>query len=128
MRSKPRTAAEKAWHEVVAEFAETSVWLEAMYSGIVKDPYNFQIDHIIGAQAKRKVNGVSVKVGEWAVMPIPAELHDISSNHRLNRTLQPAAYRAAFGHEKYIWQRFHESIKREMGTPITPEMVEAILR
>jgi len=129
MRSKPRTTAEKLWHDNIVMFAKESAWLGEMYSGIVKDPYNFQLDHVIGAQAKRKVNGVSVKVGEWAVMPIPTEIHDITSNHRLSRTLKPAAYRAEFGNEKQVWYSFYKAMERQgYETPLSDEVIEGILR
>lgn len=107
-----KTAAEKAWHRTVSEFANNSTWLNDMYGGHVRDPHQWQLDHIVGAMAKRKINGVSVKIGEFAVMPISLEIHDLTSNHPLNRTLRPAAYRKAFGHEKQVWLSMLNAMKR----------------
>lgn len=113
MKSKNKTAAEQRWLDTVVEFATDSTWLSDMYAGHVADPYQFQIDHILGAQAKRKINGLTTKVGEVAIMPIPIELHDITSNHALNRTLKPANFRNAFGHEKQVWLSMINRMDRE---------------
>ena len=127
MISKNRTAAEKAWHTTIAEYARNSDWLAHMYGGIVRDPYQFQLDHILGAQAKRKIDGVTVKVGEFAVMPLPVEIHDITSNHYLNRTLKPANYRGAFGHEKQVWLKFILAMQRDgIVLPFDEKIIGAI--
>lgn len=129
MKSKNRTAAEIAWHTTVADFARRSHWLNTMFGGIVSDPYQFHLDHLIGAQAKRKVNGVTVKVGEWAVLPLPIELHDISSNHAMNRTLKPKAFRDAFGHEKDLWANFTSlMVGAGIELPFDQDIYNAIIK
>lgn len=128
MISKNKTAAEKAWHTTVADFARRSHWLNTMYGGIVSDPYQFQLDHILGAQAKRKINGVTTKVGEWAVMPIPVEIHDITSNHALNRTLKPKAYRDAFGRETDVFASFIGTMQAAgISLPFDDDIFNAIV-
>lgn len=129
MKSKNRTAAEKAWHTTVADFARRSHWLNTIFGGIVSDPYQFHLDHIIGAQAKRKINGVTVKVGEWSVLPLPVEIHCITSNHALNRTLKPKAFRDAFGNEKDLWGLFIVGMKSAgIELPFDQDIYNAIVK
>lgn len=129
MYSKPPKSTEKAWRNTVAEFAETSGWLNYIYGDCCVTPRVFEIDHIVGAQAKRKINGVSVKVGEFAIMPIPYEIHNIKSNHELNRTLRPAAYRKVFGHEKYVWRDMLDAmVIAGYELPFDNDLIEGVMR
>ena len=132
-KGKSKTAAEKEWLEMVVSYATESGWLTNMYAGYCNNPTQFQIDHVLGAQAKRKINGVSVKVGEFAIMPIPMELHDITSNHPLNRTLKPRAYRDEFGHETEVWERLVRDMKNWLQIsgetlPFDNDLIEAVMR
>ena len=97
-----KTKLEKEWLETVVDFAESTSWLNDKY-GAICNPSRFEIDHILGARTKRKINGVSWRVGELAIMPIPYELHNVMSNHKYNRTTQPANYRMLFSHETQVW-------------------------
>ena len=105
MRSKQRTAIEKQWHSDVAEFASNGSFMVSIYGGHCSNPREFQLDHILGAQAKRKVNLVSEKVGEFAVIPVPIELHDITSNHPLNVTTNKKKFESVIGNRLDIWLR-----------------------
>lgn len=128
-KGKSKTAAEKAWLDQVVDFAMYSDWLSGMYYTSCNHPYQFQIDHILGAQAKRKVNGVTTKVGEFAIMPIPIELHDLTSNHPLNRTLKPKAYRDKFGHETDVWRKMLDAMVLEgYELPFDNDLIEAVMR
>lgn len=127
-KGKSKTAAEKAWLETVVDFAESSQWLRKMYELHSVNPTIFQIDHVLGAQAKRKINGITTKVGEFAIMPIPMELHDITSNHPLNRTLRPAAFRKVFGHELSVWNQMLIEMENEgYELPFSKELIDAVV-
>lgn len=128
-KGKPRTALEKSWLEQVVDFARNSSWLHDMYEVHCNNPYKFEIDHIIGAQAKRKVNGVTTKVGEFAIMAIPFEIHSITSNHPLNRTLKPRAYRDVFGHETDVWRKMLDAMVFDgYELPFDNDLIEAVRR
>ena len=128
MKSRNRTEEEKAWHNTVAQYGRESGWLNRVFGGKVSDPYQFQIDHLIGAQAKRKINLVSVKVGEFVVLPMPIELHDITSNHPLNRTLRPAAWKREFGCPLVMWRDFAlEMRERGIELPFDNDFIKAVL-
>jgi hypothetical protein len=122
------TVAEKEWHLDVVNFAKSSTWLRDIYQNYCIDPYSFQLDHIVGAKAKRKINGVTTKVGEWAVMPIPIELHDLTSNNPLNRTLRPGAFRKTIGNEKLIWLGFIDAMKSDgYELPFSEDIINSIV-
>lgn len=128
-KGKSKTATETQWLSDVLEFAQNSSWLRDMYGTHCGHVYAFQIDHIIGAQAKRKVYGVTTKAGEFAIMPIPVEIHDITSNHPLNRTLKPKAYRDVFGHETQVWRSMLDAMVLEgYELPFENELIEAVMR
>lgn len=127
-KGKSKTAVEKAWIEKVVDFAQSSQWLSRMYGAHATHPTTFQIDHVLGAQAKRKVEGITTKVGEFAIMPIPMELHDITSNHPLNRTLRPAAFRKVFGHELSVWNQMLAEMENEgYELPFSKELIDAVV-
>ena len=124
-----KTAAEKAWLDMVVEFANGITWLESKYSSTVLRWDNYEIDHILGAKTKRKINGVSWRVGELAIMPIPYEIHNIRSNNSLNRTTNPGAYRKVFGHEKQVWLEMIRAMQDEgYEVPFSEEVIQAIIR
>lgn len=127
-KGKSKTAIEKAWLEQVVDFAQSSPWLRAVYSMHCNHCEQFQIDHVLGAQTKRKINGITTKVGEFAIMPIPMELHDITSNHPLNRTLRPAAFRKVFGHELSVWNQMLIEMENEgYELPFSKELIDAVV-
>jgi hypothetical protein len=127
-KGKTKTAIEKQWLADVVDYATESGWLTNMYAKYCDNPTKFQIDHILGAQAKRKVNGVTTKVGEFAIMAIPMELHDITSNHPLNRTLKPRAYRDRFGHELSVWNKMLAEMENEgYELPFSKDLIDAVV-
>lgn len=101
---KNKTALEKRWHESVAGFANNSDFLIRHFGGFCFNPYSFHIHHVEGRQAKRKVNYVSEKIGEWFCLPIPIELHCIShGDNRLNVTTNKRNFEKTFGTQKSLW-------------------------
>tara|TARA_R110000782_G_scaffold138254_1_gene230845 strand:+ start:70 stop:462 length:393 start_codon:yes stop_codon:yes gene_type:complete len=119
---------EKDWMDVVVEFADSSDFLIKKY-GHTEFTWTFEIDHIIGCKAKRKINGVSVRVGEFAIMPIPFDLHNVMSKDTLNRTTNPGNYRKAFGHEKQVWLEMIRAMQDDgYKIPFSEEVIQSIIR
>ena len=124
-----KTAAEKAWLFEVVSFAHDSDWLRDKYSHITAQYCPFQIDHILGAKTKRKIRGISERVGELAIMPIPYELHVVDGSHPQNRTARPGAYRKVFGHEKQVWLHMIRAMQEEgYEIPFSEMVIQAIIR
>lgn len=128
MRSKPRTEAEKAWHETVARFASETNWLETIY-GPEFAGGGFHLDHFLGAQAKRKINLVSEKVGEKATVPVPIALHDVHSSHPLNVTHHKKAHEAKYGKQSDTFGLMTNVMRAESyEVPISQDVIDAIMR
>jgi hypothetical protein len=124
-----KTAFEKEWLNTVVEFASESTWLKDKYSHIKGVTPAFEIDHILGAKTKRKINGISWRVGELAIMPIPFELHNVMSKHPYNRTTNPGKYRSVFGHEKLVWLAMIRAMQNDgYEIPFSEEVIQAIIR
>lgn len=129
MNSGKLTKLESEWRAMVVDFAESSTWLNDMYGNDCITPYLFEIDHVIGSKAKCKINGETVKVGEFAIMPIPYELHNIRSNHEFNRTLRPAAYRKMYGHELAVWLHMTGCmVDAGYELPFNNDLIEGVMR
>jgi hypothetical protein len=124
-----KTKAEKDWMETVVEFAKESNWLKDKYSHIRGVTPAFEVDHILGAKTKRKINGVSWRVGELAIMPIPFALHNVMGKHPYNRTTNPGKFRSVFGHEKQVWLSMVRDMQIEgYEIPFSEEVIQAIIR
>jgi hypothetical protein len=124
-----KTKAEKDWMETVVEFAQISSWLVTKYPDFTHEDGMFQIDHIIGGKAKRKINGISQRVGEFAIMAIPAKLHESGGSHIFNRTEKPGNYRNKYGHEKQVWLEMIRVMQDEgYEIPFSEEVIQAIIR
>jgi hypothetical protein len=124
-----KTKAEKDWLDVVVEFTGDSDFLSNKYGHVTANHFNWEIDHILGAKTKRKINGVSYGVGELAIMPIPFELHNVMSNNPLNRTTNPGVYRQSFGHEKQVWLEMVRAMQQEgYEIPFSEEVIQSIIR
>jgi len=125
-KGKNPTAEEKRWRGIVADFATESTWLDDWFGEHVIDPNMFEIDHILGAQAKRKPFG---RVGEYAILPLPFELHNVLSKHRLNRTTNPGKFRENIIHEKLLFGNMINAMKRDgYEIPFSDEIVNAIVK
>ena len=129
-----KTAAEKRWHETVAEWVDWSIWTIDVYgtrNGIsyCKHPMQVQFDHFLGAQAKRKVNLISVKVGEWAINPIPIELHDVMyKDKQYHRDGDKRRFEDTFGTSKQLFKRMVETMKQDgIEIPFSDEILNAIV-
>ena len=123
-----KTKAEKDWLDVVVEFGATTNWLKSKYPEFPNNSA-FQIDHIIGGKAKRKINSISQRVGEFAIMAIPVKLHESGGSHTLNRTTNPGNYRKAFGHEKQVWLEMIRAMQDDgYEIPFSEEVIKAIIR
>jgi hypothetical protein len=123
-----KTKAEKDWLDVVVDFGATTNWLKSKYPEVASNAA-FQIDHIIGGKAKRKINGISQRVGEFAIMAIPAKLHESGGSHIFNRTEKPGNYRKKYGHEKQVWLNMIRAMQSDgYEIPFSEEVIQAIIR
>ena len=124
-----KTAAEKEWLKTVVEYATESDFLSDIYGHMTRAFPDFEVDHILGAKTKRKINGISWRVGELAIMPIPFNLHNVMNNNPYNRTTNPGKYRSVFGHEKLVWLAMIRAMQNDgYEIPFSESVIQAIIR
>ncbi len=96
MATKPANTKQKKWMAVIAEFASDNLHL--LYGPDFQGSA-FQLHHCTGRSAKHN----KVAIGHWFILPVPFELHDVSSNHPLNVTHNKKAFTDCFGKQSQIF-------------------------
>lgn len=115
------------WLEQITEFANNSDFMVRWYGGHCCNPYHFQRHHILGRKAKRKINFVSVTIGEWVVIPVPFELHDVSQNHPLSVTHAKNKFEGVIGAQKDIFRNMVDCMRSNgYEIPFDNEVVDSI--
>ena len=128
MKSKGNnpTALELKWRGIVADFANDTHWLEANFGGHNVNTSQFQLDHFLGAQAKRKPFG---RVGEFAIIPVPIKLHERGGSHKLNRTENKKAFNNVFGSANELFRYMVEDMQLlDYEIPFSQNIIDAIIK
>ena len=99
MAMKPANAKQKQWMSDIAEFIQ-EVGLDGLYGHEFKGRYDFQLHHVLGRSAKHN----KVAIGHEFIIPVPFELHDVSSNDPDNVTHYKNAFVKRFGTQSSIFQ------------------------
>lgn len=122
-----KTTLEQQWVNSVADFATNSNWLFKNFRGYSGDPCAYHIHHIEGRKAKRKVNLISEKVGEFYILPVPIDLHDVHSNNPLNVTHAKKKFESVIGEQKELWRDMVNRMRNEgYLIPFNNDTMEAI--
>ena len=106
MAMKQANAAQKQWMNDIAEWAYNNLHL--MF-GIRYLNDNFQLHHVLGRSAKQD----KVSIGHWFILPIPFDLHDVSSNHPENVTHRKKDFVKRFGNQRDLFCIILESMRDE---------------
>jgi hypothetical protein len=128
-KGKNPTALELKWRGIVADFARETSWTYDLFGNCLDSVSKFELDHFLGARAKRKVGLISKPVGELAILPIPYELHNVMSDHEFNKTLRPAAFRDRFNRDEILFQNMIDNMKSNgYEIPFSQDIINAIVR
>ncbi len=100
---KQANAKQKQWMKDITEWAEDNIQL--VY-GVNYFNANIQRHHVLGRSAKHN----KVEIGHWFILPIPFELHDVSSNHPENVTHRKKAFVKRFGDQRSIFQVLYAGV------------------
>ena len=92
MASKPANAAQRQWMKDISDACQQGV-IGGLYGDEWEDCCNWQLHHVKGRSFRHN----KVAIGHWFVLPVPFELHDVSSNHPLNVTHHKKAFTDEFG-------------------------------
>ena len=104
MANKPANAKQKKWMADIADWA--SYHIDRLY-GVEYLGKNFQLHHVLGRSAKHD----KVAIGHEFILPVPFELHDISSNHPENVTHCKKVFIKRFGTQRDLFLIMLESMR-----------------
>ena len=84
----------------------------------------FQIHHSVGRKGKHN----KFEIGEWFILPIEFQYHDVSSNNPFNITHWRKRYCIEFGNERDQFAAMCAVIKGEDGElPFSDDVYQAIM-
>lgn len=111
-------ADEKRWLERVVRFAQEHGAFPDYSSTL------FQIHHVCGRAYRQN----KIHIGNWLILPIQPEFHDVSSNNPLNVTHYRKRYTAEFGMQRDQFAAMCAVIKSEDGSlPFGDDVYHAIM-
>ncbi len=97
--SKQANAKQKQWMKDIASFID-EVGLGGLYGQEFEGRKDFQLHHVLGRSAKHN----KVAIGHWFIIPVPVELHDVSSNNPDNVTHFKNNFTKRFGDQRGLFQ------------------------
>jgi hypothetical protein len=104
MATKSANAAQKQWMSDIAEWANDNI--DLLYHGGWGHECSFQLHHVLGRSAKHN----KISIGHEFIIPVPFDLHDVSSNHKLNVTHHKKAFVKAFGKQSELFIKMIRSM------------------
>ena len=93
------TAAQKRFHSATISLG----------SVVDNERYRLQLHHVLGRTARHN----KVRIGQWYVLPLNVQYHDVSSNHEFNVTHRKKAFEAEFGQQAQLWVDRYERLMLE---------------
>lgn len=98
MANKQANAAQKQWLTDITDAVNFGGFLGDIYGEEFRHS-SFQRHHVLGRSAKHN----KIHIGHWFVIPVPFELHDVSSNHPLNVTHRKKSFISEFGKQSDLF-------------------------
>ena len=124
---KRANSKQKKFMSDIAAFID-EVGLGGLYGVDFEGRKDFHLHHVLGRSAKHN----KVEIGHWFIIPVPIELHDVSSNNPLNVTHNKKNFVAKFGDQRGIFQIMYSCMDKwcDFGCNFTlppKEVYEAIM-
>lgn len=104
MANKPANAKQKKWMAAIVDWSICNIGLlyGDEYDGAIP-----QLHHVLGRSAKHD----KIAIGHEFILPVPFELHDVSSNHPDNVTHCKKAFIKRFGNQRDLFLTMVESMR-----------------
>lgn len=99
-------AKEKAFMKAVMDFHNEHGC--AYLYGFEWHNHALQCHHVAGRSYKHN----KIKIGHWFILPVPFDLHDVSSNSTLNVTHFRHRFTDKFGFQRCLWAKMVERLIR----------------
>ena len=117
---KQANAAQRQWMNDIAEWAKDNIHI--LYGEKWRN-HPIQLHHVLGRSAKHN----KIAIGHEFIIPVPFDLHDVSSNHFENVTHRKKAFIKRFGLQSHIFQVLVSAMDMELYTTPSSEIYHAIM-
>lgn len=98
MANKPANAAQKNLMKEISTYINDA-GLGVLYGDEYEGRTDFELHHVLGRSAKHN----KVAIGHWFIIPVPFELHNVSSDHSDNVTHFKHNFTERFGTQRGIF-------------------------
>ncbi len=122
MAAKKANSKHIKWMKDITEWAAQPRSLAMLY-GDEWDMSPIQRHHVLGRSAKHN----KVSIGHWFILPVPFELHDVSSNHALNVTHRKKSFIEEFGSQSELFQAMYSCMEMDGYTVPDINIYNAIM-
>lgn len=120
MATKPANAAQKQWMSDIAEWANNNIGLLYDFDCSNK---GFQLHHVLGRSAKHN----KVSIGHWFIIPVPFDLHDVSSDSPFNVTHHKHKFTDEYGKQSEIFDNMATDMAIEGHSSVPYEVWRSIM-
>ncbi len=120
MAMKQANAAQKQWMKDIVEWAENNI--QILY-GDEWSNKPIQLHHVLGRSAKHN----KVAIGHYFILPVPFELHDVSSNHPDNVTHFKNNFTKRYFRQSYLFIKMLNSMEDYGYETPNPDVITAIM-
>lgn len=112
-------AAQKKWMGTISKWYEGCGYTQSRLN-----QYSYQLHHCGG----RKLKHNKVAIGGWFILPLPFEMHDVSSNNMFNVTHFKNRFTDKFGLQSELFKEMIDSMV-EFGydLPFGQDVIDAIM-
>ena len=121
MATKPANAAQKQWMSDIAEWANENI--HNLYTGGYAQDCNFQLHHVLGRSYKQN----KVAIGHWFIIPVPFDLHDVSSDCEYNVTHNKHKFTDRFGKQSELFSEMISDMEMDGYDTPSQEVLNAIM-
>lgn len=83
-----------------------------------------QVHHVCGRSYKQN----KIPIGHWFILPIPFELHDVSSNHNYNVTHHRHNFTAVYGMQRELFLNMVNAMGGAFEVNPPQSVLDAIMR
>jgi hypothetical protein len=118
MAAKPANAVQKKWMSDIAEWANDG-GIDLLFG--IEYPSSIQLHHVLGRSAKHN----KIAIGHEFIIPLPFELHDVSSNEPDNVTHHKKVFTSKHGSQASLFLKMVQDME-EGGFYVVPDVFKCL--
>ncbi|MGR3303783.1 MAG: hypothetical protein ACUZ8I_14960 [Candidatus Scalindua sp.] len=106
------------WHKMISNYVQQR-------GTVVRGMGLTQFHHVAGRTYKQN----KIHIGGYFIIPLPFELHDISSDSLLNVTHYRNSFTKVYGNQRDLWLDMIEWMQREgWKLPFGQDVIDAVMQ